>query len=237
MISVEEARAVSWQSRGHAGRDAAAASGWNRILARPRPVPRHPAAGRCLGHGWLCRPRGGGARGGEPRGHRHRPGRPSLRGAVGPGEAVRIFTGAFVRRAPMPSCCRRTPGADGRVRVNETVRRGRWIRARGSTSPPARIAAGRTPPDRPRHRPGGGRQPCLAGGAPGAAHRHPGDRRRDRPARRPDPAGRHRQQQCPCPGRPGPRRRRRPAGAADRAGRFGCHRPGRRSPPAPATCW
>ncbi|WP_149538102.1 molybdopterin molybdotransferase MoeA [Siccirubricoccus phaeus] len=53
-------------------------------------------------------------------------------GAVGPGEAVRIFTGGFI-----------PPGADaillqedatpegGRVRVNETVRPGRWVRRQG----------------------------------------------------------------------------------------------------------
>jgi molybdopterin molybdotransferase len=53
-------------------------------------------------------------------------------GAVGPGEAVRIFTGAVVPAGADSILLQEdAEAADGRVRVGEAVRAGRWVRRRG----------------------------------------------------------------------------------------------------------
>jgi molybdopterin molybdotransferase len=53
-------------------------------------------------------------------------------GRVGPGEAVRIFTGAFVPDGADSILLQEDAvAADGAVTVRETVRPGRWIRGRG----------------------------------------------------------------------------------------------------------
>lgn len=58
-------------------------------------------------------------------------GRP-FAGEVGPGEAVRIFTGGFVPAGAEAILLQEDATADGAtVRVNETVKPGRWIRRRG----------------------------------------------------------------------------------------------------------
>ncbi len=58
-------------------------------------------------------------------------GRP-FAGSVGAGEAVRIFTGGFVPEGADAILLQEdATAADGSVRVNETVRPGRWIRRRG----------------------------------------------------------------------------------------------------------
>ena len=58
-------------------------------------------------------------------------GRP-FAGSVGPGEAVRIFTGGFVPEGADAILLQEDATADGAtVRVNETVKAGRWIRRRG----------------------------------------------------------------------------------------------------------
>jgi molybdopterin molybdotransferase len=58
-------------------------------------------------------------------------GRP-FAGSVGPGEAVRIFTGGFVPEGADAILLQEDASAsDGAVRVHETVQAGRWIRRRG----------------------------------------------------------------------------------------------------------
>lgn len=53
-------------------------------------------------------------------------------GGVGAGEAVRIFTGAFVPEGADAVLLQEdAEAAEGRVRVGESVRAGRWIRRRG----------------------------------------------------------------------------------------------------------
>jgi molybdopterin molybdotransferase len=53
-------------------------------------------------------------------------------GTLGPGQAVRIFTGGFVPEGADAILLQEdASAADGRVRVNEAVRAGRWIRRRG----------------------------------------------------------------------------------------------------------
>jgi molybdopterin molybdotransferase len=58
-------------------------------------------------------------------------GRP-FAGSVGPGEAVRIFTGGFVPDGADAILLQEDATAEGNaIRVNETVKAGRWIRRRG----------------------------------------------------------------------------------------------------------
>ena len=133
MISVEEARnRILGGLVATPAETLPLASGWRRVLARPvlSRVTQPPADVSAMdGYAVRAADAQAGASlavvGTAPAGH-------PFTGAVGPGQAVRIFTGAFV-----------PPGADaillqedaeaseGRVRVAETVRPGRWIRARG----------------------------------------------------------------------------------------------------------
>jgi molybdopterin molybdotransferase len=133
MISVEDARTASSRlSRPPRPETIALSEGWGRVLARPvaARLTQPPADVSAMdGYAVQAASRGLGAEldviGAAPAGH-------PFAGAVGPGQAVRIFTGGFV-----------PPGADaillqedaeeasGRVRVKEGVRQGRWIRRRG----------------------------------------------------------------------------------------------------------
>jgi len=133
MISVDEARARILAAVGPTPAETVALSaGWNRVLARPV-VARltQPPADVSAMDGYAVRGTDALAgaslavTGTAPAGH-------PFEGSVGPGEAVRIFTGGVV-----------PPGADaillqedaeaseGWVRVTETVREGRWIRRQG----------------------------------------------------------------------------------------------------------
>jgi molybdopterin molybdotransferase len=133
MISVEEARDRILGALGPTPAETIAlAEGWGRVLARPvaARLTQPPADVSAMdGYAVQAASAGLGAElaviGAAPAGH-------PFGGAVGPGEAVRIFTGGLV-----------PPGADailmqedaeeasGRVRVKEAVRQGRWIRRRG----------------------------------------------------------------------------------------------------------
>jgi hypothetical protein len=133
MLSLEEARGRILAALAPTATETVALpEAWNRVLARPV-VARltQPPADVSAMDGYAVRAADAavGARlaviGAAPAGH-------PFAGEVGPGQAVRIFTGGFV-----------PPGADaillqedaeeaaGTVTVNETVKPGRWIRRRG----------------------------------------------------------------------------------------------------------
>ncbi|WP_137178169.1 gephyrin-like molybdotransferase Glp [Roseomonas sp. AR75] len=133
MLALEEARArILAALEPTPAETVALAEGWNRVLARPVPARlTQPPADVSAMDGYALRAADGaeGARldviGSAPAGH-------PFAGAVGPGQAVRIFTGGFV-----------PPGADaillqedaeetdGRVLVKEAVKQGRWVRRKG----------------------------------------------------------------------------------------------------------
>ncbi|TDH64227.1 molybdopterin molybdotransferase MoeA [Dankookia rubra] len=133
MISVEEARSRILASLSATPAETLPlADGWNRILARPvlSRVTQPPADVSAMdGYAVRAAEAATGASlavvGTAPAGH-------PFNGVVGPGEAVRIFTGAFVPPGADAILLQEdATAADGQVRVNETVRPGRWIRARG----------------------------------------------------------------------------------------------------------
>ncbi|MFC7477077.1 gephyrin-like molybdotransferase Glp [Dankookia sp. GCM10030260] len=133
MISVEEARRRILEGLSATPAETVPlAMGWNRILARPvRSRVTQPPADVSAMDGYAVRAAEAleGARltviGVAPAGH-------PFAGTVGPGEAVRIFTGAFVPPGADAILLQEDAAAgDGQVRVTETVRPGRWIRARG----------------------------------------------------------------------------------------------------------
>ncbi|WP_372622293.1 gephyrin-like molybdotransferase Glp [Falsiroseomonas sp.] len=133
MLALEEARArILAALEATPAETIALAEAWNRVLARPVPARlTQPPADVSAMDGYALRGADGseGARlaviGTAPAGH-------PFAGAIGPGQAVRIFTGGFV-----------PPGADaillqedaeeaaGQVTVKETVKPGRWIRRAG----------------------------------------------------------------------------------------------------------
>ncbi len=133
MISLEEARArILGALSPTPAETVALPEGWGRILARPvlARLTQPPADVSAMdGYAVQAASAFAGAAlqmvGAAPAGH-------PFAGEVGPGQAVRIFTGGFV-----------PPGADaillqedaeeagGQVRVKEAVRPGRWIRRRG----------------------------------------------------------------------------------------------------------
>jgi molybdopterin molybdotransferase len=139
MIPVEEARNRIFEALAPTAAETvplAAAGG--RVLARPvRARLTQPPADVSAMDGYAVRAadaaQGAVLRvvGAAPAGH-------PFAGAVGPGEAVRIFTGAVVPEGANAILLQEeaeaagdaAPG-DGRVRVGETVRPGRWIRRRG----------------------------------------------------------------------------------------------------------
>jgi molybdopterin molybdotransferase len=133
MISVEEARNRILDSLSATPAETVPlASGWSRILARPvlSRVTQPPADVSAMdGYAVRAAEALAGAMltviGTAPAGH-------PFAGSVGPGEAVRIFTGSFVPPGADAILLQEDAEAtDGRVRVTETVRLGRWIRARG----------------------------------------------------------------------------------------------------------
>lgn len=134
MISVEEARSRILAALSPTPAETVAlAQAWDRVLARPvlSRVTQPPADVSAM-DGYAVRAADAveGARlrviGSAPAGH-------PFAGAVGPGEAVRIFTGAIVPPGADGILLQEDATADGQdgVRVNETVRPGRWIRPRG----------------------------------------------------------------------------------------------------------
>jgi molybdopterin molybdotransferase len=133
MISVEDAR-----SRILASLDATPAEtvplacGWGRVLAHPVAARlTQPPADVSAMDGYAVRAAEASAgamlavTGSAPAGH-------PFQGRVGLGEAVRIFTGAVVPPGADAILLQEdAEAAEGRVRVTETVRAGRWIRRRG----------------------------------------------------------------------------------------------------------
>jgi molybdopterin molybdotransferase len=108
------------------------ADSWGRVLARPVAARlTQPPADVSAMDGYAVRAADAvdGARlrlvGAAPAGHPHA-------GGVGPGEAVRIFTGGFVPAGADAILLQEDAlAADGQVTVQETVKPGRWIRRRG----------------------------------------------------------------------------------------------------------
>lgn len=105
---------------------------WGRVLARPvlSRVTQPPADVSAM-DGYAVRAADAveGARlaviGAAPAGH-------PFAGAVGPGQAVRLFTGSVVPAGADAVLLQEdAAAADGAVTVQETVRQGRWIRRRG----------------------------------------------------------------------------------------------------------
>ncbi|HEV7263703.1 MAG TPA: gephyrin-like molybdotransferase Glp [Falsiroseomonas sp.] len=133
MLALEEARARILDAlEATPAETIALAEAWNRVLARPVAARlTQPPADVSAMDGYALRAADGteGTRlaviGAAPAGH-------PFAGALGPGQAVRIFTGGFV-----------PPGADaillqedaeeagGQVTVKEAVKPGRWIRRAG----------------------------------------------------------------------------------------------------------
>lgn len=133
MISVEEARARILEGLNPTGPETVAlATGWNRVLARPVAARlTQPPADVSAMDGYAVRAadavEGATLRlaGASPAG------RP-FEGQVGPGEAVRIFTGGFVPEGADSILLQEDATAsEAGVRVNETVTAGRHIRRRG----------------------------------------------------------------------------------------------------------
>ena len=133
MLSVEEARArILGALAATPAETVPLPAGWGRVLARPVLARlTQPPADVSAMDGYAVRAADAtldaslAVIGTAPAGH-------PFAGRVGPGEAVRIFTGGLI-----------PPGADaillqedaeaspGRVRVNEAVRPGRWVRRQG----------------------------------------------------------------------------------------------------------
>ncbi|TCZ66723.1 molybdopterin molybdotransferase MoeA [Roseicella aquatilis] len=133
MISVEEARSrILAALSATPAETVPLAGGWNRILARPvlSRVTQPPADVSAMdGYAVRAAEAVEGASlavvGSAPAGH-------PFAGSVGPGEAVRIFTGSLVPPGADAILLQEdAEAAEGRVRVTETVRQGRWIRRRG----------------------------------------------------------------------------------------------------------
>jgi molybdopterin molybdotransferase len=133
MISLEEARGrILGALRPTAAETVALADGWNRVLARPvaARLTQPPADVSAMdGYAVRAADAGLGARlaviGAAPAGH-------PFGGEVGPGQAVRIFTGAFVPAGADAILLQEdAEESGGTVAVNEAVKPGRWIRRRG----------------------------------------------------------------------------------------------------------
>ncbi len=133
MLALEDARArILAALEPTAAETLPLAEAWGRVLARPV-VARltQPPADVSAMDGYAVRAADAvaGARlrvaGAAPAGHPHA-------GGVGPGEAVRIFTGGFVPAGADAILLQEdAEAADGAVTVQETVKAGRWIRRRG----------------------------------------------------------------------------------------------------------
>ncbi|MBK1659100.1 molybdopterin molybdotransferase MoeA [Paracraurococcus ruber] len=133
MISVEDARSRILAALAAAPAETVPlAQGWSRVLARPviSRVTQPPADVSAMdGYAVRTPDAVAGASlaviGSAPAGH-------PFAGEVGPGEAVRIFTGAILPPGADAILLQEdAEAAEGRVRVQETVQQGRWIRRRG----------------------------------------------------------------------------------------------------------
>lgn len=133
MISVEEARRRILEAlKATPPETLPLASAWGRVLARPvlARVTQPPADVSAMdGYAVRAADAAEGARlaviGSAPAGH-------PFAGSVGPGQAVRIFTGAVVPAGADAILLQEgAEAAEGSVLVRETVRPGRWIRRRG----------------------------------------------------------------------------------------------------------
>ncbi|MFC4165894.1 molybdopterin molybdotransferase MoeA [Teichococcus aestuarii] len=133
MISVEEARGRILEALSPCGAETVPlAEGWNRVLARPVAARlTQPPADVSAMDGYAVRAadalEGATLRviGAAPAGH-------PFAGAVGAGEAVRIFTGAPVPEGADAILLQEdATAAGGTVCVNEAVRPDRWIRRAG----------------------------------------------------------------------------------------------------------
>ena len=134
MISVEEARERILQALAPTPAEtvALAASG-GRVLAQPVHARlTQPPADVSAMDGYAVRAADAGTEGAELRVTGSAPAGHPFAGSVGSGEAVRIFTGAFVPEGADAILLQEdAEAAEGRVRVKEAVRPGRWIRHRG----------------------------------------------------------------------------------------------------------
>ena len=133
MISVEEARdRILGALKPTSAETVPLSDGWGRVLARPvaARLTQPPADVSAMdGYAVRAADAGLGARlsvvGAAPAGH-------PFAGTVGPGQAVRIFTGAFVPDGADGILLQEDAEAAGaEVRVTEAVKPGRWIRRRG----------------------------------------------------------------------------------------------------------
>jgi molybdopterin molybdotransferase len=133
MLALEEARArILAALEPTPAETVALPEAWGRVLARPvlARLTQPPAAVSAM-DGYALRAADGaaGARleviGSAPAGH-------PFAGEVGPGQAVRIFTGGFVPPGADAILLQEdAEEADGRVTVKEAVQQGRWIRRKG----------------------------------------------------------------------------------------------------------
>ncbi|MCO6416771.1 molybdopterin molybdotransferase MoeA [Siccirubricoccus sp. KC 17139] len=133
MISVEDARSRILASLGPTPAETIPLpAAWGRVLARPV-VARltQPPADVSAMDGYAVRAADAvegatlAVTGTAPAGHPYA-------GVVGPGEAVRIFTGGFIPQGADAILLQEDAAPDsGRVRVNETVKPGRWVRRQG----------------------------------------------------------------------------------------------------------
>jgi molybdopterin molybdotransferase len=133
MLPVDEARSRILNALRPVGAETVALSeGWGRVLAAPlRARLTQPPADVSAMDGYAVRAadaaegRTLSVIGAAPAGH-------PFAGSVGPGEAVRIFTGALVPSGADSILLQEDAGAaGGTVMVKETVRPGRWIRRAG----------------------------------------------------------------------------------------------------------
>jgi molybdopterin molybdotransferase len=134
MISVEEARVRILQALAPTPAETvplAAAGG--RVLAQPVEARlTQPPADVSAMDGYAVRAADAAAAGAELRVVGSAPAGHPFAGVVGPGEAVRIFTGAVLPAGADGILLQEdAQAAEGRVRLGEAVRAGRWIRRRG----------------------------------------------------------------------------------------------------------
>lgn len=133
MIPLEDARArILAALRPTTAETVALAEAWGRVLAQPVMARlTQPPADVSAMDGYAVRAAGAGLGaslavvGAAPAGH-------PFAGTVGPGQAVRIFTGAFVPPGADGILLQEDAEAvDGHVTVREAVQSGRWIRRKG----------------------------------------------------------------------------------------------------------
>ncbi len=134
MIPIEEARSRILQALSPtAAETVALAAAGGRVLARPvRARLTQPSADVSAMDGYAVRAADAAAAGAVLRVVGSAPAGHPFAGAVGAGQAVRIFTGAPVPEGADSVLLQEDAEAEGdRVRVGEAVRAGRWIRRRG----------------------------------------------------------------------------------------------------------